>query len=204
MYLKCVTPRITADVKAGDQVQAGICISNSEVGLGSLRVEPLIYRLVCSNGMIVNDLAYRKNHVGRGHHSGINFDVSEYFRTETRIADDKAFFMKIQDIVRAAVDEVVFNKFVDTMREATKNHITEDVPAVIETVKKTYNLGDGEGNGILTHLIEGGSLTQYGLANAITKFAQGVESYDRSTDLERIGAEVVALPSKNWARLAVV
>jgi hypothetical protein len=74
---------------------------------------------------------------------------------------------------------------------------------VIETVKKTYNLGDGEGNGILTHLIEGGSLTQYGLANAITKFAQQVESYDRSTDLERIGAEVVALPSKNWSRLAV-
>jgi hypothetical protein len=203
MYLKCVTPRLTESVDVGDEVQAGICISNSEIGLGSLKVEPLIYRLICRNGMVVNDLAYRKNHVGRGHNlAGINFEVSEYFRTETRIADDKAFFMKIQDIVRAAVDEVNFHKFVDKLRDATKRHITEDVPQVIENVKKTFLLGDGEGGGVLKHLIEGGSLTQYGLANAITKFAQGVESYDRSTELERLGATVVALPNQKWNSLA--
>ena len=46
-------------VKVGDAVQAGIAISNSEVGQGSLRVEALDYRLVRTNGMI-RETAVRK------------------------------------------------------------------------------------------------------------------------------------------------
>ena len=55
MYLKIVNPRLTAEVNKGDVVQAGIVISNSEVGLGSVSVMPLVFRLVCLNGMIVQD-----------------------------------------------------------------------------------------------------------------------------------------------------
>jgi len=45
MFIKVINKRLKAEVTAGDVVQAGIVISNSEVGLGSLKVEPLIYRL---------------------------------------------------------------------------------------------------------------------------------------------------------------
>ena len=48
MYIKAVNPRLQAEVSPGDIVQAGIIISNSEVGLGSVSIQPLIYRLVCS------------------------------------------------------------------------------------------------------------------------------------------------------------
>ena len=44
MYLKVVTAKVQADVKVGDPVQAGVCVSNSEIGMGALRVEPLVYR----------------------------------------------------------------------------------------------------------------------------------------------------------------
>ena len=54
MYIKAVNPRLQAEVSPGDIVQAGVIISNSEVGLGSVSIQPLIYRLVCSNGMVVN------------------------------------------------------------------------------------------------------------------------------------------------------
>ena len=64
MYLKVVNPRVTAEIKKGDIVQAGVLISNSEVGMGSVTVSPLIYRLVCSNGMIAEDGKLRKYHVG--------------------------------------------------------------------------------------------------------------------------------------------
>ena len=57
MYIKAVNPRLQEDVTPGDTVQAGVVISNSEVGLGSVNIQPLIYRLVCSNGMVVNDAA---------------------------------------------------------------------------------------------------------------------------------------------------
>jgi hypothetical protein len=62
MYIKVVNPRLEAEVQKGDIVQAGIVISNSEVGLGSVSVMPLVYRLACLNGMIVNDLGKRKYH----------------------------------------------------------------------------------------------------------------------------------------------
>lgn len=52
MYIKVINDRLELEVKKGDVVQAGMVISNSEVGLGSLKVEPLIYRLICTNGMI--------------------------------------------------------------------------------------------------------------------------------------------------------
>ena len=65
LYLKVVNRRVKAEVKVGDIVQAGFVVSNSEVGLGSLRVEPLVFRLVCKNGLICKDFAQRKYHVGR-------------------------------------------------------------------------------------------------------------------------------------------
>ena len=52
MYIKAVNPRLQEDVTPGDTVQAGVVISNSEVGLGSVNIQPLIYRLVCSNGKV--------------------------------------------------------------------------------------------------------------------------------------------------------
>jgi len=65
MYIKVVNPRLTAEVVPGDIVQAGVVISNSETGLGAVTIQPLIYRLVCSNGMVVNAAKARRNHVGR-------------------------------------------------------------------------------------------------------------------------------------------
>ena len=51
MYLKIVNKRLEMDVVPGDTVQGGVIISNSEVGLGAVSVQPLLYRLVCTNGM---------------------------------------------------------------------------------------------------------------------------------------------------------
>ena len=59
MYIKVVNTRLEAEVVPGDIVQSGIIISNSEVGLGSVSIQPLVYRLVCSNGMVVNDAQTR-------------------------------------------------------------------------------------------------------------------------------------------------
>ena len=72
MYIKVVSDRITAEISKGDVVQAGLVISNSEVGMGSVNVRPLIYRLVCSNGMIAEDSGEdRGRGKGRRHRSGV-------------------------------------------------------------------------------------------------------------------------------------
>jgi hypothetical protein len=75
MYIKVINERLELEVKQGDVVQAGMVISNSEVGMGSLKVEPLIYRLVCTNGMIAQDHSQKRYHVGRNAEEGEAYEL---------------------------------------------------------------------------------------------------------------------------------
>ena len=170
MYIKAVNPRLQAEVSPGDIVQAGVIISNSEVGLGSVSIQPLIYRLVCSNGMVVNEA--------------------------------KAFVMKIQDTVRAAVEEARFAQVVGKMQEAKAAQMdTHDVPAVVKLASKEFHINDSESTGVLQRLIESNDLTLYGLSNAVTRHSQDVESYDRASELESIGYSILTMPPRQWSRI---
>ena len=196
MYIKVVNPRVTAEIKKGDVVQSGIVITNSEVGMGSVSVSPLIFRLVCSNGMIARDAAVRKYHVGRANEGSEDYSI---YRDETIEADDRAFLMKLEDSVRAAVDQARFAAIVDKMREATEVKMEANmVPQVVELTAKEYGINEAEGKGILGHLIAGGDLSLYGLANAVTRQAQDVESYDRSTELEATGYKILTMSPALW------
>lgn len=189
MYIKVVNKRLEAEVVPGDIVQSGVIISNSEVGLGSVNIQPLVYRLVCSNGMVVNDAQTRRTHIGRVNEADENFQL---FSQETLAADDHAFAMKIKDTVMAAVDETRFTRVVGMMREATTVQMnTTDIPGVVRLASKDFNITEEESTGVLQRLIEGKDLTLYGLSNAVTRFSQDVDSYDRATALEGIGYNIV-------------
>jgi len=166
MYIKVINERLELEVNKDDVVQAGIVISNSEVGLGALKVEPLIYRLVCTNGMIAQDYSKRRYHVGRNAEEG---EAYELFRYETLKADDHAFFLKVQDTVRAAVDVAKFSMIVDQMRSATEQQIEGNPVAAVEVLSEKFGYSTVEKSGILTHLMQGGDLSAYGLLNAITR-----------------------------------
>lgn len=189
LYIKGVTHKIQSEIKKGDVVSAGLIISNSEIGHGSLNIKPLIYRLVCSNGAIVDDLAMRKYHAGR------HTQMSQIeFSNDTIKAEDKAFWLTVRDLVKYTLNETTFDKIVNTMRESTEIKIEQPEKA-IELVTKKYGMNDFESENVLKHLIQGGDLTSWGLGNAVTRMAQDVNSYDRSTDLESIGFEIM---TKNW------
>ena len=193
MYLKAVNKRLEAEVVPGDIVQAGILISNSEVGLGSVSVMPLVYRLVCSNGMLVNDLGQKKYHIGREQET-----TWELFSDETIEADDLAFMLKLRDIVRGATEEARFNTIVGKLREAAGVRITGRVPDVIELTSDQFGFNKTEADGILQHLITGGDLSLYGLSNAVTRASQDSESYDRATMLESAGWQIATMPRETW------
>lgn len=203
MFLKFTTPKITADVKPGDTVQYGVMISNSDVGSGSLLIEPYILRLVCTNGMVM-EYTMRKAHLG-GNQDGDG--IEEMLRDETKELENRAFFAKVGDIVRGTASREVFEKAVNVMREAAKVPlINYDLPKIIETTLAFVGAPSTEG--IRTSILEnlaagahGAGLTKYGLANAITYSAEATPgiSYDDATDLERAGSHVLVLGGKAWA-----
>ena len=193
LYIKVVNRKLKAEVRVGDVVQAGFVVSNSEVGLGSLRVEPLVFRLVCKNGLICKDLAQKKYHVGR--QVNLSDDAAyEVYSDETLAQDDKTFFMKVQDIVRAAVDEAKFLLTVDKMREATQIPLEHNPVKSVELLADKFLLSENERGDILRQLFMGGDNSRYGLINAVTSASKIAKSYERATDLERIGGEILALP----------
>lgn len=191
MFIKVVNPRLTAEVVPGDIVQAGVVISNSETGQGAVCVQPLIYRLVCSNGMTVNEARTRRNHVGRVNISDENLLI---YSEATLEADDKAFIMKVQDTVRSAVSEVQFAKVLGKLRESKDKKLnTADIPGVVKLATASLHMTEAEGDGVFRHLIRDADYTLYGLANAVTRHSQDVEDYDRASKLEEIGYQIITM-----------
>ena len=189
LYLKVINKSMKAEITEGDIVQAGFVVSNSEIGLGALKVEPLVYRLICKNGMINRDYAHKKYHTGRNVED--KDDAYELYSDETLKADDKAYFMKVQDIVSAAVDKTKFMLTVDKMRQA-KNIKTGDNPIeTVEVLGDKYLLNKNERASILRHFIMDRDFSQFGLINAVTLTSQDVEDYNRATELERIGGTIL-------------
>lgn len=159
----------------------------------------LRFDLAERTGMVVNDAATKCNHIGRATDAEENFQL---YSEKTLAADDHAFLLKVQDTVRAAAEEARFAQVVGMMREAAAVPMnTADVPGVVKLASRQFGLTDSEGEGILQHLIEGHDLSLYGLSNAVTRYSQDVSSYDRASDLEIIGYNILAMPRSVWSRL---
>lgn len=147
LHIKIVNHRLEAEVKNGDIVQAGVVISNSEVGLGAVSVRPLLYRLVCTNGMILNSLGERRHHVGRQQKAIEDCDYTVY-SDETMEAEDKAFLLKLRDATTAAIEESRFHTAVDQLKEAAGIPIEGAVTDVVELTAKNYGMNSDEQNGM--------------------------------------------------------
>lgn len=213
LYIQAATPRLEADIAArkaeapgehrvgaiNDPVQAGIVISNSEVGCGALKIEPMLYRLVCRNGLIVPDAGVRKHHVGRNNVFAELDNAAEYFTDATRQLDDRAFWAKVNDVVSAVLNKDRFASLIEKFAAAKGEQIGDPVGAV-EVVTKRFNLAEGEGRSVLSHLASGGDVSLFGLVNAVTRTAEDAESYDRAIELERMGWDVLELPPAVFAK----
>jgi Domain of unknown function (DUF932) len=178
MYLKVVAPTVTQEMRPGDIVEAGVVIANSETGQGSLSVNQLVYRKVCSNGLILPDQGMRKTHIGRVSEAS-NEEVT-VFKEDTLAADDVA----------------------EKMRRTIGIQLMGDPVKSVERLATRYLLNDTERSGVLRALIGGADLSGYGLVNAVTGFAQDAEDYDRSTEIEGIAGRMLDQSAAEWASLA--
>ena len=192
-YLKALFPRIEMEPKVGDPVQAGICLSNSETGMGQFKIEPLVMRLVCLNGMVCPESGVSRRHVG-SKIEGDGEDAFRIFRTETMEADDKALMMKIEDVTRAATQEARFVAIVDKLRENAEEGLKDSPVKAVQTLAKKFVLTEREHDLVFTKLAEGQDYTTYGMIQAVTAAANEAEDYDRATFLERLGGQISTEP----------
>ena len=200
MYLQLVTPEIQAEVRKGEFIQAGLTISNSEIGHGSASFVSLIYFLACLNGM-KGTKSFKKYHVGSrlGNTNGMDFTA---FSDETRGWDDKAFIGAMKDLTKQALSDVALEAEVGKLRAATEHEMhLASMNDTIEEIKKVHSLTEAESSGVLGRLVKGGDLTQYGLSNAVTNLAndqEEVSDYDRVIELQKVGADIMYMSEKDF------
>jgi hypothetical protein len=213
LYIKAVDKKVERELaKTGARFGDGghtivrvtspaITISNSEVGMGALSIQGGVYDQFCSNLASFGERSMRKAHLGQKH-TIAEGNLYAMLSDKSKKLNNAALWSTVQDVVRAVFDRAKFDALVDKIEGTQANKIEGDVVKVVEVSTRKLGLLESEGKSVLKHLIEGGDLSQFGLYNAVTRMSQDVESYDRATELERIGAQVIELPKADWRVLA--
>jgi hypothetical protein len=172
-----------ADDDGQDWVIPGIVVSTSDVGMGRVLVEPRVFRLICMNGVTL-DQAIAKIHLGAAH------EMAGFLSDET-IKYESAFIMNtIRDTVKATFDQDLFRRMVARLTEATGAVLDNPVEAV-ENIVKSYSITDADKDRIINELVRGGDNTVFGLLNAVTAVGREKGNYNEGIALERAGGDLL-------------
>jgi hypothetical protein len=162
-----------------DLIMGGLFLTNSETGHKALRVEPRLFRVKCSNGMIIEEFVTREIHIG-----------DEVF--------DDMIYLSIRKSIRELFSR--FGEITQSMREATEVKI-KSPQKVINNVVEQYRLSEDQKENILIAFGAEPEYDKYGIANAITLAAQKEETWEKSVELEKIGGNLIALPIEEFKAL---
>lgn len=150
-HLRLVDPAPHAGAGSDDPLFAGVHVSNSEVGMKTLSVDALVYRQVCTNGLVRlvgNRSVYARRHVGRAPGSLADI-LAQSVRSALELAGRSA---------------LAFAR--------SKETSVDDPEARIESLGRAWNLGEEVRYSIAAQLsAERHPGTAYGLINAITTVA---------------------------------
>lgn len=197
LYIKALFPKTEIEVFKGDVIQMGMAFSNSEIGLGQISFEPLVYRLVCENGMIMQDTSVKRRHLGARMSMDEDGLAMEFVKDDTRKALDQALILQIRDTMTMLAQPESAQRYIMRFQDAAQQQLKDPVAAV-QVLQKKASLADDDRLGILNHLVRGGDLSRWGLANAVTRHSQDVTSYDRATELEYLGGTIIDLSQSDW------
>lgn len=179
-----------------------IIASNSEVGKGRLVLETGVYTSACTNLALFTRGGMKRTHLGSRHKvveaTGVE-DIDRLLTDQTRMKSDEALWLQLRDVITASFKPEILGERVEALTAATTNAIAPKlVDKVVKVAAVRFGLSEDEQGDILGHLIAGGQLNQYGLHAAVTRAAQDRSSYDRATELEYLGGDIVTLPKTDW------
>lgn len=204
LYVEIMFPNIEGEIvstgRGNEKVNAGIALTNSEVGLGAFDVRSFIWWQWCSNGAIANSYI-RKYHTGRK----VGDDEEDYniYSDRTIQKELEAFQSRLHDIFEHALTEDAFDDVVRKIQKITDDKV-EKPQTMIRNVTKRFQLTEEHGERILNNMITEGNMNRYGLMNGITRLAQEVEDADQGFELEKLGHDIITLKAHEWERLATV
>lgn len=162
-----------------DEIVGGILLGNSETGHGAVSVKPRIFRVQCTNGMVLETIATRQVHLGMG-----GSDL-----------DDDRVFLDIRSSIRTTFKQ--FGTIVEQLRNTTEVMVAEP-KLVINNVVREYDLTDKQKDSILMCFGVERDKTQYGIVNAVTRAAQEEEGFESGLELEKLGGKLAEMKPEKF------
>ena len=201
-HLQATMPKVEGEIRKGDVVRYGVTIRNSEVGRGALSVSPLIYRLVCTNGMVLADQIRRRAHIGGSYLDGLQDQSWVALSSETQMLKTRVMIAELGEYLEAMASPEMFQKTLATLRDAADENLPAEPTMVVESLGARYNLNRPETDSALIALAESKDYSRWGLANAVTLLANSSGSYDRAVELETLGGRIMQLNRLDYNALA--
>jgi hypothetical protein len=167
LYLKLVSDEI---VDRGAALKAGIMIGNSEVGLGSVSVEPFVFRKPCTNDLIVSDEKSFK-------HAHIHFTAHEFSR---RMAEGISHAFEVASSV------------LDAFLKA-HHDLVPDPLEVIRKLAEERQMSQKFTDQVVSGYLAEPEQTRFGVINAFTRAAQGLGPIQR-IEMERFAGTLLEAP----------
>lgn len=161
LHLRLIDPQVSREVLKDDRLFVGFHVSNSEVGVRSVRVDALVWRLVCANGLI--RLVNGKSLFHRRH---VSFDP-ERFRTDLQLA------------IAEAVTEGA--GLLERLALAARASVP-DMPGAIRSLSEQWRLSERTQELVTASLLSEAPSQQetvYGLVNAFTSAAHHLDPEER-------------------------
>lgn len=185
------------------KVMGSIIISGSDVGAGRVMVQPGSWEEGCTNMAIFKENGFAKLHIGKA--TGDDENVTAYLSDETKRKNDEAVWSAVRDTVKATLDGRIMADNIAKMVEARADKIEGNLVDVVEVFATRNRFTEVERKALLEHMVEAQEPTRYGLQWAVTKLAGNesvVSDYDRATELERLGGEIIELPKSEWKTIS--
>ncbi len=205
MYIRLKSENFTGEGAAvGDAMAAGIVISNSEVGMGSISVAELVWTLICLNGMQTQNVQ-RSAHIqsARGEES---FGL---LAADTKQKDNELTSLKMRDYVAAYSSRENFDNTLEQFRAAANDVVEVSSQAAVENLGTVLQLTKSQTSSVLDGLLQtvgqagyaGNPISRATLVNAVTAVGNTVEA-DQVDDWQKLGGRVLNLGRRDWDRVA--
>lgn len=168
-------------------ISAGFAFSNSETGGGALTCTPRLVVQVCKNGLTVTKDVVRNVHLGGRLDEGI-----VQWSDATQEKSLALVTSQVTDAVTTFLNVEYVERTVAAMEEKAGVRIADPAGAV-KVIAKRALFTETEAQGILASFIEGGQVTAGGMVQAVTAYAQQIESPERAVFVEEQAMAVLDL-----------
>lgn len=171
-HLRLFDPNLRRDVRSDDPLQAGLHIANSEVGKRSVTVDAVVYRKVCSNGLI---RLIKGKSVLQQRHIGV---APAHFTVLLRQAMQQALLAAQEFMAQmaAAADQPLNDVEKELKQLVTQWKLSQNF---VEHVQASLQQEDARYQE-----------TVFGLVNAVTHAAQTLDA-DRRFEMETVAGKLL-------------